>query len=54
MSDPPGPGGPGNHHKDEIKAMLERAKRVVERLVGKSKDTRLRKIDEIEKTAARH
>ena len=54
MSDPPGPGGPGDHHKEEIKAMLDRAKRLVERFVGKSKADRLKKIDEIDKAVGRH
>jgi RHS repeat-associated protein len=54
MSDPPGPGGPGDHHKKEIKAILDRAKRVVDRLTGKSKAEKLKQIEEIEKAASQH
>jgi hypothetical protein len=53
-SDPPGPGGPGDHHKKEIKAMLDRAKRIVQRLTGNSKAERLKQIQEIEKAASQH
>jgi len=54
MSDPPGPGGPGDHHKKEFKAMLDRAKRIAERLTGKNKSDRLKQIEEIEKAASQH
>jgi RHS repeat-associated protein len=54
MSDPPGPGGPGDHHKKEIKAILDRAKRIAERLTGRNKADRLKQIEEIEKAASQH
>ncbi len=45
--DPP-TGGARNHHKDEIKAMLDRAKNQAEKLVGKAKEKALEKIKQIE------
>ncbi|MCI0560031.1 MAG: RHS repeat-associated core domain-containing protein [Nitrososphaera sp.] len=53
-SDPPGPGGPQDHHKREIKAILERAKRIAKRLVGKSRAEAEKVIEAIEKEAASH
>jgi hypothetical protein len=52
-NDPP-EGGARNHHKGEIKAMLDRAKNIADRLVGKAKDTAKKAIEAIEKEAAKH
>lgn len=52
MSDLPGPGGPGDHHKKEIKAILDRARRLAERLTGKNTTDRIKQIEEIEKAAS--
>lgn len=51
-NDPPGPGGPRNHHKGEIRAILERAKQIAQRLVGKSRTEAEKAIESIEKEAA--
>jgi hypothetical protein len=52
-NDPP-EGGPRQHHKDEIKSMLDRAKNVAERLKGKSKEAAQKAIEAIEKEVAKH
>ena len=52
-NDPPA-GGPRLHHKAEIKAMLDRAKRIIERLKGKAKEEFEKHIKEVEDEAGKH
>lgn len=47
--DPP-TGGARNHHKSEIKTMVDQARRRAGRLVGKAKEEIIKKAEEIEKT----
>jgi RHS repeat-associated protein len=50
-TDPPGPGGPQNHHRKEIKAMLDKAKEKLKRHGGGAKKKLLEQIEKIEKAA---
>ena len=47
-------GGPRLHHKAEIKAMLDRAKRIIERLTGNSKEQFKEEIKAMEKEVEKH
>jgi RHS repeat-associated protein len=42
--------GPRNHHKGEIKAMLDRAKKIADRLKGKTKEAAKEMIKQLEET----
>jgi RHS repeat-associated protein len=53
-NDPTGFASPAEHHKTEINAILDRARRVAERLTGKSKAERIEKIEEIKNEADKH
>ena len=50
-TDPPGPDGPQNHHRKEIKAMLKKAKAKLKRHGGGAKKKLLEQIKKIEKAA---